>query len=497
MYRDMFNFLPEGQGKNLTPNLDRLAREGTIMINQYVVSPVCTPSRYNCLTGNYASRSTAKQFLEKTKNEGGQTVIQWNSFVTADDKTVAHHLQDLGYRTGWAGKNHVIEARNLHRFPDYQADPKDDHIHQQLVQNYSKVQRAILGAGFDYAGGIYHNNPDFIGLAELAVQNMDWTAEAGVSFIEQYHDEPFFLYFATNIPHHPTEPERSWQADPRITPKGYIESPPNVLPMRSTLSERIKEAGLEEGKELVLWLDDALGALITTLEDHGILDNTIIFFFNDHGQVAKGTLYQGGALNPSVIWKSGGFQVGKMCEVPITNLDFAPTILELAGAQNMDTLFDGTSFVDVLDGVASNRSKSMFFELGYARAVIRENFKYMAVRYPAHLNNLSMTERKAILDRYNNNRRFMGRQLLTEDPSMPFSHLSAIPGGQGAELESYGKKPGYFDRDQLYDLENDPAEMVNLAEEAEYQDVLADMKKELQKYLSNLPGTFGELKTLP
>jgi len=69
MYPEMFNCLPEGEGKNLTPNLDRLAAEGTIMMNQYVVSPVCTPSRFNCLTGNYASRATNKQFLAKTEHE--------------------------------------------------------------------------------------------------------------------------------------------------------------------------------------------------------------------------------------------------------------------------------------------------------------------------------------------------------------------------------------------------------------------------------------------
>ena len=92
---------------------------------------------------------------------------------------------------------------------------------------------------------------------------------------------------------------------------GYLDEAPNVLPARNTLSERLKEAGItERGKENVLWLDDAVGALLDKLEEHGILDNTIIFFFNDQGQHAKGTLYQGGLLNPSIIWKSGGFECG-------------------------------------------------------------------------------------------------------------------------------------------------------------------------------------------
>ena len=93
MYPEMFNCLPQGRGKNLTPHIDRLAGEGTILVNQYVVSPVCTPSRYNCLTGRYASRATNTEFLEKTEHEEGQTVIQWNSFITRRDSILPHYLR--------------------------------------------------------------------------------------------------------------------------------------------------------------------------------------------------------------------------------------------------------------------------------------------------------------------------------------------------------------------------------------------------------------------
>ena len=491
MYPEMFNCLPGGEGKNLTPNLDRLAAEGTIMVNQYVVSPVCTPSRYNCLTGNYASRATNSQFLRKTEHEEGQTVIQWNSFITDQERILPHYLKELGYTTGMVGKNHVIGVGGLEGFSDFNADPRDPEIAKKIEDNYIKVEHAILNCGFDYTGGIYHNNPNFIGVSELAVQNLDWITQAGVEFIDKNHANQFFLYYATTVPHGPTEPERSWNADPKITARGFLEEAPEVMPGRHTLPERLEKAGLGgTDKENILWLDDALGALISKLEEHNILDKSIIFFFNDHGQHAKGTLYQGGALNPSIIWKAGGFPCGDVCEAKISNVDFAPTILELAGAEKPDIGFDGRSFKAALDGEQSESRESLFFELGYARAVIMGNYKYYAVRYPEYAKKWTAEERAEVLNRYNEGRTFRNMAIVNRDPKKPFSHLEVVPGGGHAENHSYGKKPGYFDPDQLYDLVADPEEMNNLANNPDYREILLELKAELQKYLDDLPGKF-------
>jgi arylsulfatase A-like enzyme len=264
------------------------------------------------------------------------------------------------------------------------------------------------------------------------------------------------------------------------------------MPPRHTLPERLEEAGLGGmGKENVLWLDDALGALIDRLEEYDIMDNTIIFFFNDHGQHAKGTLYQGGAHNPSIIWKAGGFSCGETCKSKVLNVDFAPTILEMAGAENPDESFDGRSFKTVLDGKSFVSRESLYFELGYARAVIKGKYKYYAVRYPDYARNWTSEERADALDEYNQGRVFRNAPIVNRDPEKAFSHLEVVPGGGQAENESYGKKPGYFDPDQLYDLEADPNEMVNLANDPAYSEILDEMKAELQKYLDTLPGKFG------
>ena len=249
MYPEMFNCLPEGKGKNLTPNIDRLAAEGVLMANQYVASPVCTPSRYNCLTGRYASRATNPKFLQFTKKQEGQTVIHWNTFITEKDQNLPRQLKQLGYQTGMVGKNHAIDVTGLYKFPDYWADPKAPEIKEKLEYNYNQTVQAVLNNGFDYAGAIYHDNPNFVGLGELAVQNMDWIADAGLQFIDQNYDQPFYLYFATTIPHQPNEPERSWKANPLITARGYLDEAPKGMPARSTIDQRIKEAGLEGKKK--------------------------------------------------------------------------------------------------------------------------------------------------------------------------------------------------------------------------------------------------------
>ena len=495
MYPEMFNTRPEGKGLNLTPNIDRLATEGVFLTRQIVASPVCTPSRYNCLTGNYASRATNKEFLKFTEKNEGQTAIQWNSFITpGKEKTMGHYFQELGYKTGFVGKNHAVESLSQidqTQKPDLHADPNDPEVKAGLEKRHSLLQEDIRSSGFDFADNLYHNNPRWLGVEALACQNMDWVAEGGLRFLDTYKDEPTFLYFATTIPHHPLDPEHSYDADPRITPRGYLDQPLDVLPSRESLKTRAAGAGITEPERInLLWMDDALGALLKKLEETGKIDNTIIVFFNDHGQHSKGTLYQGGIHSQCIIWRSGGFKVGNTCDAPVSNVDFLPTLLEYAGMENTSGIFDGYSFKAALEGEEYTPRKSMFFELGFARAVVKGKYKYLAVRYPSYAVNASLEERTEMLNGYNEMRRSFGGFAVNFDPTLPYGHLEMFPGGGDAEKATYGNKSGYFDPDQLYDLEADPIEENNLALDTAYAQILDEMKAEMQLYLDELPGKF-------
>ena len=103
----------EGQkDEYLTPNIDRLAREGTLMLQQHVVSPVCTPSRYNVLTGNFGSRAQNNYFTQNTK-KNGQSIVEFNTHILSTDRTLPALLKAAGYTTGMVGKDHVVEVNGL------------------------------------------------------------------------------------------------------------------------------------------------------------------------------------------------------------------------------------------------------------------------------------------------------------------------------------------------------------------------------------------------
>ncbi len=488
-----FNFLSGNKKKVLTPNIERLAAGGTVLINQYTVSPLCTPSRYSCLTGRYPSRADNAWFKQNTEKNDGQTYVEFNTHLIKTDDNIARKLKAAGYVTGFVGKNHVVEVNGLKRAKDYDSSAKLPENKAFLKANHDHVCQAIREVGFDYVDRVYHNNPDFLGLYEVAVHNMDWITEGGINFIEKYHGKkPMFLYFATTLPHGPTEADRAWNANPLISAVGYLDKAPQVQPARDTIPKRLKAAGIEPTDDAcnMLWVDDALGALVDELEKVGELDNTVIIFFNDQWMESKGTVYQGGTHTPSIVWQKGGFPVGPTCDALISSIDFAPTMCDFAQVPYSKSEFDGESFLPYLNGAKQDPGRILYFELGYGRGIIKGNWKYIEIRYPAEVANMTLEERKKLLDDWNAERIRKHMNIVTTDPTAGFSHLTAIPGGGDAESKSTGTKhyPGYYDPDQLYDLSKDPREQKNLATDPEYKPKLEEMQRELRKELATLPG---------
>ncbi|GAB6165927.1 sulfatase-like hydrolase/transferase [Thermostilla marina] len=473
--RSEFNFLPEGrdeQGRprNLTPNIDRLAMEGVVFLNQYVSSPVCTPSRYSVLTGTYASRSPS---FAAAAARGAQVNIAWNSHIDETTPNIARTLQRAGYFTGFVGKNHVIEAEQSSRTPapPDDADPRDP----EVAAYYAKTQRAqiqaIRACGFDFAASIYAGNIPNHTCKALEYHNMDWITSGALEFLDEWKrtEKPFFLYMATTLNHGPGPKNKKYTGDPLATPAGLLPKPLSVQPPRSSIPERVKQAGLSIDSPAcdLLWLDDGIGAVLNKLAVLGALENTIIFYFNDHGvENGKGSLYEGGVRSVSFVWSPRYVKGGRQTKVRISNIDFAPTILELCDVPEKERdAVDGKSFVSVLQGSEEEIHEYLFFELGATRAILKGDWKYLAFRLPPTLPN---------------------------NPPKPYTHLADRPGGRGSEAPAIAFYPNYYDRDQLYNIRQDPLERRNLFADPSQRTRVQQMQALLRKALANVPGSFAE-----
>jgi arylsulfatase A-like enzyme len=160
----------------------------------------------------------------------------------------------------------------------------------------------------------------------------------------------------------------------------------------------------------------------------------------------------------------------------VLNTDYAATILELAGVKTPgDYRLDGVSLAPVLDGKESGPLREeTFHEIGYARAIKTPKWKYIAVRYPPDIQR-----------RIDAGEKFPA---FGDAPPIPQPYFVA-----NKHLGFYSSRhnPHYFEADQLFDLENDPQEKVNLIDQ--HPEVVADLKARLTKYLKTFPGRpFGE-----
>lgn len=493
--RHTLNFTSQGRDENglplsLSPNLDRLAREGTVLQGMHSVAPLCNPSRFSCLTGLYPSRATSTQ-NQRALKEWGQTHVVQGARITADTVTLPRILRERGYVTAAFGKDHVMDTPEWTR-PPKDADPRDPKIRAWLEQSHRALQEGFYRGGFDRAERLHAENlTESLPLA-LVSHNLDWEIEGALAFIDQHADRPFFLYLATGLTHGPHSPYAWREGDPLDTPLGFLEQAPTVLPPRGSIPERLKAGGFPPDRGDVLWYDDAVGALLRRLEERGVLENTIIVFINDHGMGDKGSLYQGGMQTEAFIWAPHrGVIRGRRADALCANIDLAPTLLDLAGVDPQKFAFDGRSLRDVLTGKTDRHRDYLYGEMGLSRGLRLGDWKYIAFREPAAIRNLTREQRQALIDEVNAYRMSIGEQKLYQrTPDMPFGIYAEFPGGSSNVAGPASRHRHYFDGDQLYNLVDDPGEQVNLAYDPRHTERLETMRQNLQAEIARLPGAY-------
>ncbi|NLR93399.1 PKD domain-containing protein [Flammeovirga agarivorans] len=324
-----------------TPNMDRIGTEGAVSTKHYVTSPTCTPSRASLMTSMYPG-STGAARNDRPMNE--------------DIKTFAHVLKDNGYSTSYVGKwhlegkddpaNQVWGAGRNFGFDNIEWRIEKEHwtwYNEDGVPPYDWGEQGKPNGEWIYATEFYTNK---------AIEIMDKDIS---------EDKPFCLLVSIPDPHTPNHsaPEyQDWCRNVNFTaPYTYDltydtegvrpnwadkENNNDVHPHSHRYSE-FDEFYMQEYWGMVKAVDDNIGRMFDLLEEKGQLDNTIIVYTVDHGdmlfeysRINKGVPYESSAKVPFMIRYPKKIPSGKVVTTPHVNVDVGPTLLSLAGLPTME-----------------------------------------------------------------------------------------------------------------------------------------------------------------
>ncbi len=363
---------PYGHPAAITPNMDRLAAEGVTFDSAYSPCPICLPARMSLMTGRYASRVGCYDNA---------------SILSADQPTLCHHLAIAGYETALSGKMHFAGPDQLHGFerrlttdiypsdmqwlpPRPQNLPPGDYtaLHTtRMVHDYLSAGPRQWGMELNYDEEVQARAREFLRdrRADFAPSvARDWT---------RADERPFFLCVSFHHPHDPFHaPQRLWDLyeDAAIDlpeyPADVYERAPAMDQMLKAfhglhtvdLSDRTALYNLRRAYlALTTYIDEKVGELLDTLEDCGLAEDTVVLFLSDHGDmlgergmIQKRTFYEHSARIPLLVRAPGRFAAGSRVPEPASMLDLPATVLELAGLDPGVVEGDGVSLAPLMEG---------------------------------------------------------------------------------------------------------------------------------------------------
>jgi arylsulfatase A-like enzyme len=411
-----------GQTKIETPNIDRLAASGMIFTDHYTGSPVSAPARAILLTGLHSGKVQVRG-----NDEWGERGDVWNyTRVLADSTlegqrplkagtvTIGSLLQSAGYKTAVAGKwglgaphsEGVPNRLGFDYFFGYNCQ-RQAHTYYpaHLWENERRVYldndivapHTILDQGADPF------DPASYAKFELNDYAPSLIFEALTRFVEENKNNPFFLYWASVIPHVPLQAPAEW-VDYYVKKFGDEEP---YTGDRSYFPQRYPRAAYAA---MVGYLDYNVGRLIAQLEELDLLDNTLIIFTSDNGPTynggsdspwfnsggpfrsefgfGKAFLHEGGIRVPMIASWPGIIEPGSVTGHVSAFYDVLPTLAEIAGTGVPEPV-SGISFLPVLKGEQQQQHDYLYWEFpasGGQMAVRTGNFK--ALRRDMHKGNM-------------------------------------------------------------------------------------------------------------
>lgn len=357
-----------GQQNIQTPNLDRMAEEGTRFTQHYSGSTVCAPSRAVLMTGLHSGHAPIRG--NKEIMPIGQYPLQYGTV------TVPGMLKEAGYVTGGFGKwglgypdsEGMPTQQGFDRFFGLLGQRRSHFFYPEFLFNdeYGKaVERVYLdGNKVEDASREGFERPGSGPPIERGQYSQDVITEKALTFIDEHSEEPFFLYVPSQIPHASlTVPEDELA-------QYQNENGKSIFVEDTTYSSGAytkQSQPLATYAAMVSRLDRYVGLILDKLEEKGIATNTLVIFTSDNGSYSEGgyhysmhnsnsplrggkrDLYEGGIRVPMIAWWPGQIKAGRTSEHISGFQDILPTFSELAGMPSPPNR-DGVSMMPTLLG---------------------------------------------------------------------------------------------------------------------------------------------------
>ena len=313
-----------------TPNMERMAKEGLKLTDFHSSGNVCSPTRAGLMTGRYQQRAG----LAKVINADPKTIEHWGG-LQDEERTFAEYLKEAGYRTAIFGKWHLGYEKQynptLHGFDTFRGFVSGN---IDYISHYDRMET------YDWWSGTDHFQEEGY-LTHLLTKH-------AVDFIQrqQNTEQPFCLYVPHGAVHTPIQ-----------GPRSKAERGPNK-------QRNVHSNGKSETvKEMMIALDNNIGAILDVLEKTGQDKTTLVMFFSDNGGAkhmkntplrgGKGSNWEGGHRVPALFWWPGMIAPKQTSDQLAITLDIMPTLLELADVplsseQQQNKPLDGMSLVPLL-----------------------------------------------------------------------------------------------------------------------------------------------------
>ena len=354
-----------GQEKIETPNIDALAKEGMLFTQHYTSAPVCAPARHMLLTGKHAGHAYIR-----SNSEWKERGDVWDHYAMAKDSTLegqgpmpentitlADRLKEVGYTTGIVGKwglgaPHTKSVPNDMGFDFFYGYNCQRQAHTYnplfLYKNRNRVHFAndTVPPGTKLDEDADPNDQKSYAKFDQKYYSPDSMFEELTGFVDRSKDTPFFLYWASPIPHVALQAPKRWvdyysakfgKEEPYLGDKGYF---PHKNPRAAYAA-------------MVSYLDENIGKLVQQLKDEGIYENTLIVFTSDNGPSyaggadpeffesakpfegdygrGKGFLYEGGIRVPMIASWPGKIKAGSTSNHISAHYDMLATFTDVAG----------------------------------------------------------------------------------------------------------------------------------------------------------------------